>query len=108
MRIERFDRQASQRRGRQTNARHERHYTISMTHYPELLKQIAQPPWVLYAIGRLELLASDHAIAIVGTRVRPLMAAIRRQRCEQLSDSGIDGRERVWPGESTARRMKAR
>lgn len=35
--------------------------------YPELLKQAPQPPWVLYAIGRLELL-SRHAIAVVGTR----------------------------------------
>ncbi|QHT60684.1 DNA-protecting protein DprA [Paenibacillus lycopersici] len=35
--------------------------------YPDLLKQIPQPPWVLYAIGRVELL-KRHAIAIVGTR----------------------------------------
>ncbi|NBD22481.1 DNA-protecting protein DprA [Paenibacillus sp. T1] len=35
--------------------------------YPELLRQSPQPPWVLYAIGRLELL-QRHSIAIVGTR----------------------------------------
>ena len=35
--------------------------------YPELLKQAPQPPWVLYAIGRLDLL-SRSSIAIVGTR----------------------------------------
>ncbi|MFD0711259.1 DNA-processing protein DprA [Paenibacillus sp. GCM10027626] len=35
--------------------------------YPELLKHIPQPPWVLYAIGRRELL-SGIAISIVGTR----------------------------------------
>ncbi|QYR19783.1 DNA-processing protein DprA [Paenibacillus sp. sptzw28] len=35
--------------------------------YPALLKQIPQPPWVLYAIGNTELLTRP-AIAIVGTR----------------------------------------
>ncbi|QHW34912.1 DNA-protecting protein DprA [Paenibacillus rhizovicinus] len=37
------------------------------TKYPALLKQMHQPPWVLYAIGRLDLL-ERHSIAIVGTR----------------------------------------
>ncbi|MBD2870751.1 DNA-processing protein DprA [Paenibacillus arenilitoris] len=36
--------------------------------YPQALKEIAQPPWVLYARGRLELLERP-AIAVVGTRV---------------------------------------
>lgn len=36
--------------------------------YPTILREIAQPPWVLYARGRLELLQRP-AIAIVGTRV---------------------------------------
>ncbi|MEK3882125.1 DNA-processing protein DprA [Paenibacillus sp. PL2-23] len=36
--------------------------------YPDILRQIAQPPWVLYARGRLELLDRP-AAAIVGTRV---------------------------------------
>lgn len=36
--------------------------------YPKILKEIAQPPWVLYARGRLELLQRP-AIAVVGTRV---------------------------------------
>ncbi|WP_138751600.1 DNA-processing protein DprA [Paenibacillus sinopodophylli] len=36
--------------------------------YPQILKEIAQPPWVLYARGRLELLHRP-SIAIVGTRV---------------------------------------
>ncbi|MBB3109379.1 DNA processing protein [Paenibacillus phyllosphaerae] len=35
--------------------------------YPHLLKQIPQPPWVLYAIGRTELLQGP-SIAVVGTR----------------------------------------
>jgi DNA processing protein len=36
--------------------------------YPNLLREIAQPPWVIYARGRLELLQRP-AVAIVGTRV---------------------------------------
>lgn len=36
--------------------------------YPSILKEIAQPPWVLYARGRLELLERP-AVAMVGTRV---------------------------------------
>lgn len=36
--------------------------------YPKILREIAQPPWVLYARGRLELLQRP-AIAVVGTRV---------------------------------------
>ncbi|URN93396.1 MAG: DNA-processing protein DprA [Candidatus Pristimantibacillus lignocellulolyticus] len=35
--------------------------------YPETLKQIAQPPWILYVRGRLELLQRQ-SLAIVGTR----------------------------------------
>jgi len=35
--------------------------------YPELLKHIAQPPWVLFVKGRTELLGRE-AAAIVGTR----------------------------------------
>ncbi len=36
--------------------------------YPQLLQEIAQPPWLIYAVGRLELL-HNQAIAIVGTRM---------------------------------------
>ncbi|WP_424765802.1 DNA-processing protein DprA [Paenibacillus sp. sgz302251] len=36
--------------------------------YPQVLKEIAQPPWVLYARGRLELLQRP-CVAVVGTRV---------------------------------------
>ncbi|MGO4106860.1 DNA-processing protein DprA [Paenibacillus sp. YAF4_2] len=35
--------------------------------YPEYLRRIPQPPWVLYALGRLELLGRP-SIAMVGTR----------------------------------------
>lgn len=41
--------------------------TILDPHYPRLLREIAQPPWVLYCQGELSVL--EHAaIAIVGTR----------------------------------------
>ncbi|MCR2804999.1 DNA-processing protein DprA [Paenibacillus soyae] len=36
--------------------------------YPAILKEIAQPPWVLYARGRLELLERP-SVAMVGTRI---------------------------------------
>ncbi|WP_088105081.1 DNA-processing protein DprA [Halalkalibacter urbisdiaboli] len=36
--------------------------------YPLLLKQIYDPPWVLYAIGNLSLLTSAKLLAVVGTR----------------------------------------
>lgn len=35
--------------------------------YPPLLRETSQPPWVLYALGRLELLDRP-AVAVVGTR----------------------------------------
>ncbi len=41
--------------------------TVLDEHYPDLLRKIHQPPWVLYGIGRLELLQGS-AIGIVGTR----------------------------------------
>lgn len=57
--------------------------------YPFVLKQIAQPPWVLYAKGRLELLERP-AAAIVGTR-QP--TAYGRQTAsklaQELSEAGI-------------------
>ncbi|MFJ8243989.1 DNA-processing protein DprA [Peribacillus asahii] len=36
--------------------------------YPYLLQQIFDPPWVLYMIGRKELLKEQNTLAIVGTR----------------------------------------
>jgi DNA processing protein len=42
--------------------------TIEDPEYPELLRHTARPPWVLYLIGRTELLHRP-SIAIVGTRV---------------------------------------
>ncbi len=37
-------------------------------HYPPLLKEIYQPPWVLYAKGRIELLQKPNKLAVVGSR----------------------------------------
>lgn len=58
-------------------------------HYPERLKHIAQPPWVIFVKGRLELLKRD-AIAIVGTRY-PTSYGIRctKQFSEQFAEAGI-------------------
>jgi DNA processing protein len=57
--------------------------------YPPILREIAQPPWVLYARGRVELLLRP-AIAVVGTRVptaygRHSAAAL----AQELSTSGL-------------------
>ncbi|SFJ22743.1 DNA-processing protein DprA [Thermoflavimicrobium dichotomicum] len=56
--------------------------------YPELLKEIAQPPWVLYVKGDIHLL-SDHCIAVVGTR-KPSAYGIRTTRylCEEIAQAG--------------------
>lgn len=57
--------------------------------YPQILREIAQPPWVLYAKGRLELLQRP-AIAVVGTRVP---TAYGRQTAmklaQELSTTGL-------------------
>ncbi len=42
--------------------------TINDTSYPQLLAQIYDPPFVLYARGRLELLKQEKRLAVVGTR----------------------------------------
>ncbi|MFF2888062.1 DNA-processing protein DprA [Paenibacillus sp. NPDC057967] len=57
--------------------------------YPSILLEIAQPPWVLYAKGRLELLERP-AVAMVGTRVptaygRHMASAI----AQELSEAGV-------------------
>lgn len=46
------------------------HHLLALgdTDYPPLLLQTADPPPLLYARGRLELLHSQHALAIVGSR----------------------------------------
>ncbi|GGA39831.1 DNA-processing protein DprA [Paenibacillus physcomitrellae] len=57
--------------------------TIWDEEYPILLKEISQPPWVLYTIGRIELLSS-FSIAMVGTRVP---TAYGRKMGESLAGS---------------------
>ncbi|MBU8907024.1 DNA-processing protein DprA [Desertibacillus haloalkaliphilus] len=42
--------------------------TIVDESYPTLLKQIYDPPWVLYSMGDLQLLEHQLTIAVVGTR----------------------------------------
>lgn len=42
--------------------------TYFSPHYPPLLKQIFDPPWVLYCKGNVELLHENNILAIIGTR----------------------------------------
>lgn len=42
--------------------------TILDENYPSLLKEIYQPPWVLFAKGNLSLLAKQPKLAVVGSR----------------------------------------
>jgi DNA processing protein len=63
--------------------------TVIDAAYPARLKEIAQPPWVLYAKGRTELLGRP-SVAVVGTRVataygRHAAAAL----AGQLSHEGV-------------------
>ena len=41
---------------------------INSREYPEMLKQIYDPPRLLYAVGNKELLKEENAIAIIGSR----------------------------------------
>ncbi|WP_145962196.1 DNA-processing protein DprA [Thermoflavimicrobium daqui] len=56
--------------------------------YPDLLREIAQPPWVLYMKGDPALL-TDYLLAVVGTR-RPTAYGIKTTRflCEEIVASG--------------------
>jgi len=57
--------------------------------YPKLLKAIADPPWILYAIGRLELLDAL-STSIVGTRMPTAYGRqTARSLAERLSASGV-------------------
>ncbi|GIP36798.1 DNA processing protein DprA [Paenibacillus sp. J31TS4] len=57
--------------------------------YPELLRQTAQPPWLLYAKGRAELLEAPK-LAIVGTRT-PTSYGRRTSEdlARELADAGL-------------------
>lgn len=57
--------------------------------YPPWLKQMSQPPWVLYAKGRLELLQQP-SISIVGTRAPTAGGRHSAERlAEELSSRGL-------------------
>ncbi|WP_042160443.1 DNA-processing protein DprA [Paenibacillus gorillae] len=57
--------------------------------YPAAMRQMPQPPWVLYAWGRLELLERP-SIAVVGTRNPTAYGRhTAAQLAEQLSASGL-------------------
>lgn len=58
--------------------------------YPDLLKQIPNPPIVLYAKGNLKLLRDSQKIAVVGTRhITSYGRQITEMFTEKLSDSGL-------------------
>ncbi len=57
--------------------------------YPPLLNETAAPPWVVYTIGRRELLGK-YAIAMVGTRTPTVYGKrIASRMAEELSCSGL-------------------
>ncbi|WP_227935798.1 DNA-processing protein DprA [Alkalihalobacillus deserti] len=43
--------------------------TIEDKDYPHLLKQIFDPPFVLYGMGRIEILLEERRLAVIGTRI---------------------------------------
>ncbi len=55
--------------------------TLIDPNYPELLKNIYNPPWVLYYYGDLSLLNHSHLIALIGTRNPSLYG---KEMCESL------------------------
>ncbi|WP_274651556.1 DNA-processing protein DprA [Paenibacillus humicola] len=63
--------------------------TVFDAEYPERLRQSPQPPWVLYTIGRTELLTRP-SIAIVGTRGPTAYGRrIASHLARELSECGI-------------------
>ena len=63
--------------------------TLNDAAYPAMIREIHDPPLVLYAMGRLELLQSD-AFAIVGSRsATPQGARDAEEFARVLSDAGL-------------------
>lgn len=57
--------------------------------YPTLMKETAKPPWILYTVGRRELL-NDFGIAIVGTRAPTSYGRIICERiAASLAEQGV-------------------
>lgn len=68
---------------------HRRLLVVTDADYPARLREIADPPLVLYAEGRTEILASD-SLAIVGSRnATPQGARDAEAFARELSDSGL-------------------
>ena len=64
--------------------------TIIDKEYPPLLKEIYQPPWVLFTKGDFSLLENDPKLAVVGSRqatqygknaIRSIFPGLVEQRC---------------------------
>jgi len=63
--------------------------TIVDEEYPSLLKETAQPPWVIYYRGRLELI-SRPSVGLVGTRVPTSYGRkVGSLLAEELSEAGL-------------------
>jgi DNA processing protein len=63
--------------------------TLADESYPQLLLEIADPPLLLYAKGRLELL-NRAALAIVGSRNASAQGSVHaRQFAQTLSEAGL-------------------
>jgi DNA processing protein len=78
--------------------------------YPALLREIAQPPWVLYIKGNLELLHTP-ALAVVGTRKpTPYGLRVTRNISRQMAEEGwtvVSGMANGIDGESHRSVLKA-
>lgn len=63
--------------------------TLDSEHYPELLKQTAAPPLLLYVKGQPDVLSSVQ-LAVVGARkATPFTLQLTRQWCKALAAAGI-------------------
>ncbi|MFD5019622.1 DNA-processing protein DprA [Paenibacillus sp. NPDC058367] len=63
--------------------------TIFDADYPHLLKETAQPPWILYYRGRLDLLSTP-SVAMVGTRVPTAYGRkVGEILTKELSEAGL-------------------
>jgi DNA processing protein len=63
--------------------------TLADEHYPPLLLEIADPPLLLYAKGRLELIRRE-SLAIVGSRNGSMQGTMHaRQFAQALSEAGL-------------------
>jgi DNA processing protein len=66
-----------------------RFVTIFDREYPQLLRETAQPPWILYAIGNLSLLEAA-SVAVVGTRTPTVYGKrVAETLSEDLSAAGL-------------------